>query len=50
MAHVGGTCKTDDRSLLQDVMCRLSGAPTSKSIEVQVNICELNVASRAGIS
>ena len=50
MAHVGGTRKTDDRSLLQEVTCRLSSAPTSKPIEVQVNICEPNVASRAGFS
>lgn len=50
MAHVGGTRKTDDRGLLQEVTCRLSSAPTLKPIELQVNIGELNVASRAGFS
>lgn len=50
MAHVGGTRKTNDRGLLQEVACRLSSAPTSKPIEVQVNIYELNVTSRAGFS
>ena len=48
MAHVGGTRKSDDRGLLQEVTCRLSSVLTSKPTEVQVNICELNVASRAG--
>lgn len=37
MAHVGGTRKTDDMSLPQEVVCRLSNVLNSKPIEAQVN-------------
>jgi len=36
MAHVGGTRKTDDMSLPQEVVYRLSNVLNSKPIEAQV--------------
>ena len=47
MAHTGGTCRSDNMSLPQEVACRSSNMLNSKPIEVQVNICKRNRSGRS---